>query len=279
MANIYIPDFNIKISENIQNSYDFVPASGICVYSDKTIIIKRSELSSLSSYAGTLVHEAVHASTKYSDVSRDFESALSKVIGVLCVEGLGKDLNIPIQKKSEELKDKFNILAKPLDEKFVNEELTSIIKTLKNTIKWDKLQKEILYFVIFPIIPAEYYNLYTDLSFSYDYYLEHRKSIDWVSDIPTVIKNLEYLYSLPPMNQQQFDSIYEYVKVVDYISYKKLYKQSRSLGLMLTKETICSILVMPSNDHTIKQIYNTYKYLLKRYRRVVEQFHQVKTED
>jgi len=49
----------------------------------KRIIVKRSELTSFTSFAYTLLHEITHANSAYSDVSREFESALTEVIGQL----------------------------------------------------------------------------------------------------------------------------------------------------------------------------------------------------
>ena len=49
----------------------------------KRIIVKRSELASLTSFAGTLLHEITHASSGYPDVSRESESALTEVTGQL----------------------------------------------------------------------------------------------------------------------------------------------------------------------------------------------------
>jgi hypothetical protein len=45
------------------------------------IIIKRSQLGSLSSFAGTLLHEITHARTGYMDVTREFETALTDLLG------------------------------------------------------------------------------------------------------------------------------------------------------------------------------------------------------
>lgn len=47
------------------------------------VIIKRSELASLWRFAGTLLHELTHAGTGFSDVSREFEQALTEVIGTV----------------------------------------------------------------------------------------------------------------------------------------------------------------------------------------------------
>ncbi len=49
----------------------------------KRIIIKRTELTSITSFAGTLLHEITHARSSAPDVSRDFETALTAVIGQL----------------------------------------------------------------------------------------------------------------------------------------------------------------------------------------------------
>jgi len=45
------------------------------------VIIKRSELASLNRFAGTFLHELAHARTGFSDVSREFEQALTDLIG------------------------------------------------------------------------------------------------------------------------------------------------------------------------------------------------------
>jgi hypothetical protein len=47
------------------------------------VIIKRSELASLARFAGTFLHELTHARTGFCDVSRDFEGALTDVIGAV----------------------------------------------------------------------------------------------------------------------------------------------------------------------------------------------------
>lgn len=49
------------------------------------IIIKRCELSSMARFAGVFLHEMTHAKTGFSDVSRDFEGALTEVIGTVVV--------------------------------------------------------------------------------------------------------------------------------------------------------------------------------------------------
>lgn len=56
-------------------------ALGLWDSATNSIVIRRDQLGSLSSFAGTLLHELVHARTGYDDVTRSFESALTDVIG------------------------------------------------------------------------------------------------------------------------------------------------------------------------------------------------------
>lgn len=56
-----------------------------------SIVISRMALDSIKEYAGTLIHELIHARTGYPDIDRDFEKALTSKIGSLCAN-LCKDL-------------------------------------------------------------------------------------------------------------------------------------------------------------------------------------------
>lgn len=56
-------------------------ALGLWDGSTNSIVIRRDQLSSVSSFAGTLLHEIVHARTGFDDVTRSFENALTDVIG------------------------------------------------------------------------------------------------------------------------------------------------------------------------------------------------------
>lgn len=49
-----------------------------------SIVIWRHQLQSVPATAGILIHEMVHAKTGFSDVTRNFETALTDVIGHLC---------------------------------------------------------------------------------------------------------------------------------------------------------------------------------------------------
>jgi hypothetical protein len=52
------------------------------------IIIKRSQLSNLANFAGTILHEVAHAKTGFADVSRDFELVLTEFLGTVASKAL-----------------------------------------------------------------------------------------------------------------------------------------------------------------------------------------------
>jgi hypothetical protein len=54
---------------------------GVWDTAQRAIVIKRSQLASLASYAGTLLHEAAHATSGAVDDTRDFESVLTHYLG------------------------------------------------------------------------------------------------------------------------------------------------------------------------------------------------------
>jgi len=87
----------VLISETMQKETDISRENGIIISVQavglwqpllKTITIKRSELCSLSNYAGILLHEAAHASSGASDVTRRFENELTSYIGYCADEAL-----------------------------------------------------------------------------------------------------------------------------------------------------------------------------------------------
>lgn len=71
----------IRITENIYETDVFSETVGLWQPQEHRILIKRKQLRSVQVYAGTLLHECVHAMSGFSDVSRDFESELTKTIG------------------------------------------------------------------------------------------------------------------------------------------------------------------------------------------------------
>jgi hypothetical protein len=59
----------------------FQEATGLWDAAMGRIIVKRSQLANLASYAGTLLHEVAHARSGAPDVSRAFEGELSQLVG------------------------------------------------------------------------------------------------------------------------------------------------------------------------------------------------------
>ena len=81
----------VKISETMRPDLGTGrECQGLWEAEKKRIIIKRSELATVSSFAGTLLHEVTHANSGCPDVSREFESALTEVIGQLSSACLGQ---------------------------------------------------------------------------------------------------------------------------------------------------------------------------------------------
>lgn len=74
---------NIRISETIYESEMLRETVGIWDKSEGLIVIKRNQLKSIEKFAGTLIHECIHARSGAADVNREFESGLTEVIGAL----------------------------------------------------------------------------------------------------------------------------------------------------------------------------------------------------
>lgn len=74
----------IRISESMRyDPFSSRDTIGLWDPSPGWIIIKRTELCSLASFAGILLHEVLHAKYALSDVSRDFEMHLTELAGNL----------------------------------------------------------------------------------------------------------------------------------------------------------------------------------------------------
>lgn len=74
----------VRISETMRKEPgSFVETNGSWDPADRRIIIKRDQLRSLAGYAGTLLHETAHATSGATDVSRDFEAALTGLLGII----------------------------------------------------------------------------------------------------------------------------------------------------------------------------------------------------
>jgi hypothetical protein len=58
-------------------------ATGLWEAAEERIVIKRIRLRSLRDYAGTLLHEVVHARSGTDDISREFEAELTALLGLI----------------------------------------------------------------------------------------------------------------------------------------------------------------------------------------------------
>lgn len=78
---------NVRVSKTMR--LDFLSgadALGLWDPESKCIVIRRDQLGDLKSFAGTLLHEVVHATTGYDDVTRDFENELTAVLGAAAAQ-------------------------------------------------------------------------------------------------------------------------------------------------------------------------------------------------
>lgn len=79
----------VRISETMRlEDHGYREAVGVWDPSDRTIIIKREQLGSLKSFAGTILHELAHAVSGAPDVNLEFEQALTDELGSVASSGL-----------------------------------------------------------------------------------------------------------------------------------------------------------------------------------------------
>jgi hypothetical protein len=82
-----IPKKAIKIKISATMRTDLLEESEtLGCWDQKTgsIVLSRKTLRSISEYSGTLIHELIHATTGFDDVTREFEISLTEKIGDLC---------------------------------------------------------------------------------------------------------------------------------------------------------------------------------------------------
>ena len=72
---------SVKISEELYTDEKKTITLGLWDAKTRTIWIRRSQLQSIESFAGTLIHECTHAASRCGDVSRAFEAALTENLG------------------------------------------------------------------------------------------------------------------------------------------------------------------------------------------------------
>lgn len=72
---------SVKIAEELYTDEKKTITLGLWDAKTRTIWIRRSQLCSIESFAGTLIHECTHAASRCGDVSRAFETALTENLG------------------------------------------------------------------------------------------------------------------------------------------------------------------------------------------------------
>ena len=81
----------IQISETMRiDPNSFREAEGLWEGGAGRVVIKRTALKSIDSYAGTLVHEVGHARTGAPDISDEFEQELTRLIGTIASNSIGE---------------------------------------------------------------------------------------------------------------------------------------------------------------------------------------------
>lgn len=71
----------VKVSEELYSEDERSQAVGLWDPKTRIVWIKRSQLRSVEEFAGTLIHECTHATSREDDVSRAFEEALTRNLG------------------------------------------------------------------------------------------------------------------------------------------------------------------------------------------------------
>ena len=80
----------VLISETMRLSDAGDPVLGVWEPAEKRIVIRRDQLKGLASYAGTLLHEIGHMVTFTADGTLDFESELSRLLGMTAAAALNE---------------------------------------------------------------------------------------------------------------------------------------------------------------------------------------------
>jgi hypothetical protein len=81
----------VLISETMRLNETGNPVLGVWEAAERRIVIRRDQLSALAPYAGTLLHEIAHMISGTRDGSLDFESELSRLLGVTAAAALGEE--------------------------------------------------------------------------------------------------------------------------------------------------------------------------------------------
>lgn len=80
----------VQISETMRLSEVGDPVLGVWEAAGHRIVIRRDQLNGLARYAGTLLHEIGHMVSGTMDGTLDFESELSRLLGMAAAAALGE---------------------------------------------------------------------------------------------------------------------------------------------------------------------------------------------
>jgi hypothetical protein len=79
---------DVLISETMRLNETGNPVLGVWEHGERRIIVRRDQLTGLARYAGTLLHEIGHMTSGTTDGSLDFETELSRMLGVTAAAAL-----------------------------------------------------------------------------------------------------------------------------------------------------------------------------------------------
>jgi len=94
----------IRISETMRiNASGTAEVVGYWDAGSGQIVIKREQLASIAAYAGTLLHELTHVTSRMPDVSGEFEEALTRTLGRVATRNLGplSALDEPVRPRNQ----------------------------------------------------------------------------------------------------------------------------------------------------------------------------------
>ena len=225
-----IDDYMVKIADSLEKNCDFYQTKGVWDRTLNSIIIKRSELSSIRSYAEVLIHELIHAETGFSDVTRDFENVLSETIGNLCELIIVKDDVIHNSKKK---------VSKDIDKEEVAKETNGFVRIevvndfeefdfkkhyliyqkLIIQLDFDYLKSFLFFYVITPFMSESIYNEFKNFmphTDSYEDYVLTVTKCRWIRNIPAIFSNMKLLFKQKFKTEKEYDELSDYF----YLPYK-----------------------------------------------------------
>ena len=225
-----IDDYMVKIADSLEKNCDFYQTKGVWDRTLNSIIIKRSELSSIRSYAEVLIHELIHAETGFSDVTRDFENVLSETIGNLCELIIVKDDVIHNSKKKVSKDIDKEEVAKETNgferievvndfEEFDFKKHYLIYQKLIIQLDFDYLKSFLFFYVITPFMSESIYNEFKNFmphTDSYEDYVLTVTKCRWIRNIPAIFSNMKLLFKQKFKTEKEYDELSDYF----YLPYK-----------------------------------------------------------